>query len=43
MPGAASVSTEARVLMSMQQGEVVKDSEEHMTVGFSRDEVVADS
>ena len=42
MPGATSVFTEAGVLASMRRGEVVTDPEECMTVGFSRDKVVAD-
>ena len=42
MPGAASVVTEAGVLMSMRQGEVIEDPEEHMMIGFTRDEVIVD-
>ena len=42
MPGATGVSTEAGMLASMQRGEVIEDSEECVTIGFSRDEVVSD-
>ena len=42
MPGATSVSTEAGMLASMRQGEIIKDPEEGMTVGLSRDKVVTD-
>ena len=42
MPGTTDVSTEAGVFASMRRGEIVADSEEHMTIGFSRDKVVAD-
>ena len=42
MPGATSVVTEAGMLASMQRGEVIKDPEEGVMVGFSRDEVVVD-
>ena len=42
VPGAADVSAEAGMLASMQRGEVIADPEERVTIGFSRDEVVAD-
>ena len=42
MPGAAGVFAEAGVFTSMQRGKVVKDPEERVAVGFSRNEVIAD-
>ena len=42
MPGTTSVSTEAGMLASMRQGEVVTDSEERVVIGFARDKVVVD-
>ena len=42
MPGAADVSAEAGVLVSMRRGEVIADSEERVAIGFARDKVVAD-
>ena len=42
MPGTTGVSTEAGMLVSMRRREVIKDSEEHVTVGLSGDKVIAD-
>ena len=42
MPGAASVLAEAGVFSSMRRGEVIADSEERVTIGFARDEVITD-
>ena len=42
VPGAASVSAETGVFMSMRRGEVVANPEERVSIRFSRDEVVAD-
>ena len=42
MPGTAGIFAEAGMLMSMRQREVIADSEEHVAIGFARDEVVAD-
>ena len=42
VPGATGVFAEAGVFVSMRRGEVVKDPEERVAVGFSGNEVVVD-